>query len=361
MVKNQKKQAKKTKKYTSRISLTLMLSLFVFGVLLAALALASLILFCLTWAGLLTDAAGELHMSTVVPLLLAVSLLLGWLGAFFGSRIPLRPINELIDKMNRLAAGDFRARLRFGPTLSSYRVFREISDSFNTMAEELENTEMLRMDFVNNLSHEFKTPIVSIAGFAKLLRQRELPREQQIEYLSAIEEESRRLSSMATNVLHLSRVENQTILTDKTRFNLAEQLRHAVLLLEDRWTKKEITPDLRLEECKIEASEELLSEVWINLIDNAVKFSPRRGRVSLSSKKEGRAITVTVQNESPAIPEGKLEKLFAKFYQADESHATQGNGIGLAIVKRVVELHGGRVTVACEGGEIAFSVTLPIA
>ena len=358
MVKSQKKKTKK--KYTSRISLTLMLSLFVLGVLLSALALASLILFALTRTGVLTDAAGELHMRTVVPLLLAVSLLLGWLGAFFGSRIPLRPINELIDKMNRLAAGDFRARLHFSPALTSYHAFREISDSFNTMAEELENTDMLRMDFVNNLSHEFKTPIVSIAGFAKLLRQRELPREQQIEYLAAIEEESRRLSSVATNVLHLSRVENQTILTDKTRFNLAEQLRHAILLLEDRWTEKEIELDLNLEEIGIEASEELLSEVWINLIDNAVKFSPQGGRVSLSAKKEGRAMTVTVKNESPAIPEEKLEKLFAKFYQADESHATKGNGIGLAIVKRVVELHGGCVQVACEGGEIAFTVSLPL-
>ena len=147
--------------------------------------------------------------------------------------------------MNRLAAGDFKARLQFGSILSSHPAFREISTSFNTMAEELENTELLRNDFINHFSHEFKTPIVSITGFAKLLAKGNLPEEQKALYLKSIEEESVRLAELATNVLNLTKVENQTILTEVSPFNLSEQVRAAVLLLENKWTEKNI--DLQLD------------------------------------------------------------------------------------------------------------------
>ena len=168
-----------------------------------------------------------------------------------------------------------------------------------------------------------------------------------------------RLSYMATNVLNLTKIENQTILTDITEFNLSEQVRSAVLLLETKWSEKNIDLQLDFDEHTVEGNEELLKQVWINLIDNAVKFSPRCGSVMLDVNKIGSTVQVTVSNTGPEIPPEKREKIFGKFYQGDESHAAEGNGIGLAIVKRVVDLHSGSISVACKEGMTTFTVTLP--
>jgi signal transduction histidine kinase len=261
--------------------------------------------------------------------------------------------------MNRLAQGDFETRIESKGMLSNHPAVKGINDSFNKLAEELENTEMLRGDFINNFSHEFKTPIVSIAGFAKLLKRGNLTEEQRQAYLDSIEEESLRLSYMATNVLNLTKVENQTILSEVTSFNLSEQVRSAVLLLEAKWSEKNIDLQLDFDEHTVEGNEELLKQVWINLMDNAVKFSPRCGAVLLDVTEEGSTVRVTVSNTGPEIPPEKREKIFGKFYQGDESHATEGNGIGLAIVKRVVDLHGGTVEITCKDGMTSFTVTLP--
>ena len=261
--------------------------------------------------------------------------------------------------MNRLAAGDFKTRLKFGDTMSAHPAVKELTTSFNTMAEELENTELLRSDFINNFSHEFKTPIVSIAGLANLLEAGDLTEDQRIQYARAIREESMRLSSMASNILNLTKVENQTILTDVSSFNLSEQVRSAVLLLEEKWAVKSIDLQLDFDEIVIEANEEMLKQVWINLIDNAVKFSPRCGTVELEILDMGENLCVKVSNTGSEIPEEKREKIFSKFYQADESHATQGNGIGLAIVKNIVRLHRGEIRVNSGNDITSFSVMLP--
>ena len=227
------------------------------------------------------------------------------------------------------------------------------------MAEELENTQMLRSDFVNNFSHEFKTPIVSIAGFAKLLRRGKLTEEQKQEYLAIIEEESLRLAAMATNVMSLTKIENQTILTDLTTFNLSEQIRGCVLLLEEKWSRKELDMDLEFPECSIRANEEMLKQVWINLLDNAIRYSPAHGEVKIRIAEKPDTLAVTVTNYGPDIPANKIDKIWGKFYQADESHASEGNGIGLAVVKRVVQLHDGNASVASGDGATAFTIALP--
>lgn len=193
-------------------------------------------------------------------------------------KIILKPIKRIIDQLDRLASGDFKTRLHFGKPIADHPTFKQVEKSFNRAAEELDYTEMLRSDFINNFSHEFKTPIVSIAGFAKLLRRGNLTDEQKEEYLEVIEEESLRLSAMANNVLNLTRVENQTILTEVTRFNLSEQIRGAVLLLAEKWTPKNLYMDMQFGEHMICANEELLKQVWINLLDNAIKFRIRTAR-----------------------------------------------------------------------------------
>lgn len=349
----------KLKEKNSRMSLTILLSIFVFGIIFSAIALTALGLWLLTIAGVTVDMDGDLQLGQVILFMSLISLVIGTVIAFFGSRIPLKPVNELINKMNCLAAGDFKTRLKFGETISSHPAVKELSESFNTMAKELENTEMLRTNFINDFSHEFKTPIVSISGLANLIEAGNLSDEQRSTYARAIREESMRLSSMANNVLILSRVENQTILTDVTVFNLSEQIRSAVLLLEENWSAKSVDLQLDFEEYYIQANEELLKQVWINLIDNAVKFVPKNGTVSLDISSADDTLTVKISNTGSEIAPDKLDKVFNKFYQADESHYTKGNGIGLAIVKRIVELHNGEISVLSENGITTFTVTLP--
>ena len=349
----------KIKEQTSRTSLTIMLSVFVFTIILSAIALTALGLWILSMAGVIVNVEGELQLGLVILFMSLISLVIGTVITFFSSRIPLKPVNELINKMNLLASGNFKTRLKFSPSVFSHPVGKELTASFNTMAEELENTEMLRSDFINAFSHEFKTPIVSITGLAQLIESGNLSEEERIQYARAIREESMRLSSMASNILSLTKVENQTILTDISRFNLSEQIRSAVLLLEEKWSAKNIDLQLDFDEYTIEANEELLKQVWINLIDNAVKFVPLDGAVSLEISEKDESFYISIANTGSKIPIEKQEKIFNKFYQADESHATQGNGIGLAIVKKIVDLHNGSISVTSENQTTSFTVILP--
>ena len=295
----------------------------------------------------------------LTSILALTSIPTGIIVAAMVSKFPLKPIRNLIDGMDTLASGDFSIRINVGAIMKRYPSYVGVADSFNKLAEQLENTEMLRSDFVNNFSHEFKTPIVSIAGFAKLLNRGGLTDAQQREYLTAIEEESLRLSEMATNVLNLTKVENQTILSDIASYNLSEQIRSCVLLLERKWTEKELEPELEFEEYMFSGNEELMKQVWINLLDNAIKFSNRGQRIGIRIRQKADAVRVDITNTGRQIPHEKQELIFHKFYQAEESHANPGNGVGLAIVRRVVELHSGTVTVSSDETCTTFSVTLP--
>ena len=296
---------------------------------------------------------------TTCAIMAAISFPVGALFAVLMSKMPLRPVREMMEGMDKLASGDFHTRIEPGPIMRRYPNFVGLTGSFNKMAEQLEHTEVLRSDFINNFSHEFKTPIVSIAGFAKLLRRGTLTEEQRQEYLAIIEEESLRLSYMATNVLNMTKIDNQTILTEITTYNLSEQLRSCVLLLEDEWTRKELELVMEFDEYSITANEELMRQVFINLLDNAMKFAPQGGVVGIEISRVEHAVGIRISNNGPEIPPEKREKIFRKFYQADESHTSVGNGIGLAIVRRVVELHRGKVGVDCENGVTIFTVELP--
>ena len=345
---------------TQRFSLSLIFGIFVFAVLLIAIVFAVFAVWLLGKFGVITGGLEDSSMSLIVAIMSVISLIIGAGMSLLLGKIPLKPINDLINRMNRLAAGDFSARLKFGGSWKSYPAFCEMSESFNKLAKELENTEMLRGDFINNFSHEFKTPIVSIAGLAKLVNKDNLTDEQRAKYLTAIEEESLRLAAMATNVLNLTKIENQAILSDISSFNLSEQIRSCVLLLENKWERKNIELALEFNEYEIEANEEMLKEVWINLLDNAIKFSPRCGTVGVSITESIGKISVTVSNTGSEISEENMKKIWNKFYQADESHASEGNGVGLAIVKRVVEIHGGNVSVKSGNGVTSCTVDLPV-
>ena len=340
-----------------------LLLMFVLVLFLAGLlnsGVTTLIVYLLVRSGVLTVASNAMpDMGRLMLMSVVFSVPIGLLVSLLISKVPLKPVRDLIDAMDRLAAGDFKTRVKVGAVMRRYPAFVAVAGSFNKMAEELESTETLRSDFINNFSHEFKTPIVSIAGFAKLLRYGDLTPEQQQEYLEVMEQESMRLSDMATNVLNLTKVENQTILTDVSRFNLSEQIRSCILLLENKWSQKDIELQLDFGEYTVRANEELLKQVWINLLDNAVKFTPDGHTIQVRIADSGTGLAVEILNTGSQIPRESLGKIFNKFYQADESHATQGNGVGLAIVKRITELHGGSVRVTSQNDVTAFTVELP--
>ena len=343
-----------------RIGLILLIAALVFVVQLAALLIAVGVVNLLMHTGMIKEFSAEsITAADALLLMTIISIVAGILVSAFSGKYLLQPVNRFINQMNRLAAGDFKARIHFGKPIAAHPAFQEIEKSFNTAAEELEQTEVLRSDFINNFSHEFKTPIVSIAGFAKLLRRGNLTAEQQQEYLAIIEEESLRLAYMATSVLDLTKIENQTILTDVSRFNVSEQVRSAILLLEEKWSRKNLDFNLRIGEFDICANEDQLKHVWINLLDNAIKFSEDYGCIDILVEEKNDKIAVAISNTGKPIPKESMKRIFNKFYQADESHSSQGNGIGLAIVKKVVELHRGEVFVQSNDTLTTFTVELP--
>lgn len=340
----------------SRFALTLLFSIVVFIILLITMSIVAVVFLLLVKLGLFADLAYQPSTDIVIILIAIASTVIGTGLTFFAGKIPLKPANKLINAMNRLSRGDFSTRISFG----KIALGKEVADSFNTMASELQKTEQLRSEFINNFSHEFKTPIVSIAGFAKLLKKGNISEEQKQEYLNVIEEESLRLAQMATALLNLTKIENQEILTEKTEFNLSEQIRTCILMLEEKWTAKNINLVVNFDEHNITANEDMLKQVWLNLIDNAVKFTQKNGTVEVSVQATDGNIEVCIFNSGSFIPEESREKIFNKFYQLDESHSSVGNGIGLAIVKKIVTLHKGSIGAVCNDKGTYMITTLPM-
>lgn len=278
----------------------------------------------------------------------------GTIIAMIISRKPLKPLKDVMDAADKIADGDYSARV----IPCGMEKFRELGEKFNHMAEEIGSVEMLRNDFIGNFSHEFKTPIVSIRGFAKALKWEELSKEERDEYLDIIISEAERLADLSNNVLYLSRIEKQTILTDKRTVNVSEQIRLTIALLYEKCSERAIDIAFESDEKYIECNEELLKQVWINLLDNAVKFSPNGGRIDIKISEDDEALTVSFEDEGGGMSEETRRHIFDKFYQGDLSHTTSGNGLGLAIVKRIVELHSGRISVEPTEKGSAFIVRL---
>ena len=282
-----------------------------------------------------------------------VSVVIGTLLSWFVGYYILRPFDALLKGMSGLRMGKYEVRL-----VERRGMYQRAYESFNDLAGELQSVQILRSDFINNFSHEFKTPLVSMQGLVSLMKNKSLPPEKQREYLSIIEEEIKRLSMMTTNVLNMTKLDSQSILTDRARFRLSEQLRTCLLLLEKAWTDKDLVLDIELEELETVGNEDLLKQVWLNLLDNAIKYSPKGGTLGLSLRKEARGTVIRVSNEGEPIPEEEREKIFAKFYQLGDASHKSGNGIGLSVVKRIVSLHGGDVCSLREGERTVFEVVL---
>ena len=338
-------------------TLNVIMVFFVLVIMVLSGLMTVICLLFLYFIGVLPNSHLGLYLMPMISL--GVSIILGTLITIIVSKKILRPMHDLIEATQIVSKGDFTVRVR---EIKQDNELGVLIKSFNIMAKELGGIEIFRQNFINNFSHEFKTPIVSIRGFAKQLQKESLTQEQRKEYTDIIITESERLTNMSANILLLTRFENQQIVIDRKEFYLDEQLRKCVLILEKQWSRKRIEFQLNLEETIYYTNEEMLSHVWMNLISNAIKFSYPESTIIISCRAEkDKNIIVEIIDQGIGINQETMGHIFDKFYQGDKSHILEGNGLGLSIVKRIVELCKGDISVKSEKEKgTTFQINLPL-
>lgn len=285
---------------------------------------------------------------------IAVSVVLGGGISIWVTKKFFDPVARLKQAMREVAGGNFKVNVT---TDSDLKDIRSIYDDFNAMVRELSATETLQTDFISSVSHEFKTPLGAIEGYTQLLQDHRLTDAERDEYIEKILCNTARLSGLVGNILLLSKIDNRSVKLTKDRYRLDEQIRQAIVAAETKWGEKEIEPDVDLAEVLWSGFESLLYHVWSNLLDNAIKFSPRKGVIRMRLTRNESGVTFTISDDGPGIRAGEEERIFGKFYQSDASHESEGNGLGLALVKTIVTIHDG--TVFAAPGTSRFTVFLP--
>ena len=353
-------KAARSEKVKARYSIQFLFILVVF-LLFAGTALVTLSLFALFY--FISDVwSVESNSIALVVSLLIACIIIGSAAASIVSIFVLKRLKRIQLGMMEISRGNFSVRVKERDRLGQRTEFGELERTFNQMASDLDGIELFRNDFINNFSHEFKTPIVSIKGFARQLQNPNLTDEQRREYVEIIASESERLSRMSTNILLLTKLENQQIVSEKNTFSLDEQIRSAIILLEDRWSEKNIELDIDdMPSVEYYFNEEMLSHVWINILSNAINFTHENGKISVSLIREYDKIICSRKDNGIGMDEETVKRIFEKFYQGDKSHHSSGNGIGLNIVKRIITLAHGDITVESAPGQgSTFTVILPL-
>ena len=292
-------------------------------------------------------AAAKLTFGNVV----LITLLFGTIDYVRRKMMVDRPVKIITEATERIMQGDFSVRVApmHGAGMEG---FNQIGVAINAMAKELSGTETLRTDFIANVSHELKTPLAVMGNYATILQHPGITEKEKNEYAKAISEAARKLAQLITNILKLNKLENQQIFPQTQEFDLGEQLCECLLGFEDAWEAKGLEIETNIEDdVRIKSDPELLCLVWNNLISNAVKFTPDGGTIGLSLKTEGSRVVVQVRDTGCGMKPEVGQHIFEKFYQGDTSHATQGNGLGLALVKRVVDILNGEIGVQSVCGE----------
>lgn len=274
--------------------------------------------------------------------LFITAILVGTFATSALTRWFIEPINRLGSSMQKITNGDFGVRLE---SKTKIHEIKNIFNGFNVMAKELQSTETIQSDFISNVSHEFKTPINAIEGYSMLLQNDDNLTEEQKQYVEKIIFNTNRLSSLTNSILLLSKLENQSIASPKTNYDLDEQIRKSLLSLETEWEKKQIEFEVELDDTYYFGSESLLYHVWDNLISNAIKFSDIGGEIRICLVNEENKITFTISDDGIGISDEAKQHIFNKFYQGDSSHKQQGNGLGLALSKKIIDLEGGEIFV----------------
>lgn len=268
----------------------------------------------------------------------------------------IRPLIKINDATKKVAQGDFDVHVK----IKRKDEIGELANNFNTMVKELNSIEILRKDYISNVSHEIKTPIASIQGFAQLLEDDNLNSSEKKEYLNIILEETNRLSKISSNIIKLSKFQNQKIVTHKKEYRLDEQIRKAIIMLEKYFNEKNIMINFESKEITVFEDEDLIMEIWINLLSNAIKYTNNNGTIDVITKEHDNLIEVQISDNGIGIEKDKIGKIFEKFYQVQKSHSSDGSGLGLAIVKRIIELVNGEISVESEVGKgTTFFITIP--
>ena len=298
----------------------------------------------------------KLSLITLVSIFVVAAVAGGLMSFFVGRRI-LAPMLKLSKASTEVARGNFSITVSDSSKLEEVQTtFR----NFNAMVRELNSISTLSNDFVANVSHEFKTPLTAIEGYAMLLQDSSLSQQERSEYLDKILLNIHRLTSLVGSILMLSKIESKSISEQYTKFRLDEQLRQTVVSLEPAWSEKTLTFDVALDEVTFYGCESLLAHVWTNLLGNAIKFSPDGGDIQLRLLDQKQCVVVSVTDHGCGMSPEVQARIFEKFYQADSSHKAEGNGLGLSLVKRIVELSDGVIEVVSEPGKGAtFRVILP--
>ncbi|TWT14282.1 cell wall metabolism sensor histidine kinase WalK [Planomicrobium sp. CPCC 101079] len=300
----------------------------------------------------------EAEIMNSIHLMYVVILFFGSLLIIIAARYVVHPLTQLTDATKKMAHGKFDVVL---PTRRKDEI-GVLSTSFNDMARELRQFDQMRQEFVANVSHEIQSPLTSIAGFSKALKQKQMSEESRISYLNIIEQESDRLSRLGKNLLRLSRLQHAQHQLDLEVFQLDEQLRNVIISLEPQWAAKNIAIDIQLKPVTIEADADQLKQVWTNLLNNSIKFTPVHGEISIKAEASNGLITVSLADSGIGIPPEERQNIFKPFHKVSRSRdaSVKGNGLGLSIVKQIVDLHHGDIRVS-EGpkGGAKFTVILP--
>lgn len=315
------------------------------------------LLACVGLAFLIDNIAHTLNPNWNIPLLLElviVSVVVGGVMTAVISKTFFNPVKNLRQAMDKVANGDFAIQLD-----TDKSSFKELYAGFNLMTNELKATEILQTDFISNVSHEFKTPINAIEGYSTLLQGCENLDDDQKEYVEKILFNTGRLSSLVSNILLLSKIENQSIQAKREVFSLDEQIRETIVALETAWAPKNIELDVELDSVKYNGNEIMMRHIWSNLISNAIKFTPENSTVSIRLQNQKDKFIFRVTDQGEGLSDEAQKHLFDKFYQADTSHKSEGNGLGLALVKQILDIDGGDITAEnVNGGGCRFTVTL---
>ncbi|MBN6188755.1 HAMP domain-containing protein [Aneurinibacillus sp. BA2021] len=298
------------------------------------------------------------ELMNAIHLMYVIILFFGSFLILVAARYIVRPIVRLMDATKKMAKGDFDVVL---PTNRRDEIGM-LSVSFNEMATELAKLDQMRRDFVSNVSHEIQSPLTSILGFTKALKQKKMSEESRLHYLTIIEKESERLSRLGQNLLRLSYLQQENEPLKVSRYRLDEQLRKVIITLEPQWAEKEIDIDLQLDPITVQADEDQLSQVWVNLLSNSIKFTPARGKILLEARIKNNQTIVSITDNGIGIPEEERNHIFKPFHKVDRARnsSVKGNGLGLAIVKKIIDIHKGDIRVSGKlGTGTTFEVTLP--
>lgn len=303
--------------------------------------------------GLLSS--GRNPLMILVPV--TISIIFGTLTSRKAGKRPVQALEEISQATKVVADGDYSVQLSLNIPIEEVQ---NTVKNFNAMTRQLASTELLRNDFIANVSHEFKTPLAAIEGYTMLLQKKGLSEEKRLEYSDRILHNTKRLSALTGNILLLSKLENQELGIERETFCLDEQLREIVLLFEDQWTEKNIELDIDLDNADYSGNKELLAQVWQNIFGNALKFTPQNGKICVYLRNKADRVQVSISDNGSGMDEQTKQRVFEKFYQGDRSRAASGNGLGLTLAKRIVDLHGGEIAVMSRVNVgSTFTVTLP--